>query len=477
MQALLSFRWLLALPFWLAVLTAHASHILGGELTYAPITSTTAGIPRYHVRTVLYRDITGVDQHEITLVCNRNGCGLQSAGSFSTTIERSQVASLYSLGCPTAPGYNYQVYFFETDVDLPRGQWTLSVTSENRVPNIRNITNSGAVSAYISAFLDNSMVAENTSPKFLSTLLPYLCGTQAQRYSFSAFDSDGDSLAYSFRYPEENRMPNRDCGTAIQNSTLSPHFQLNPATGGLTTQAGPVQAGIYSVVARVSEYRRVNGSWQPIGYVTRDISYLAFYATNTSPRFTGLALNAATTTQPVEQLIRVQPGQTLSLALNAADADASQHLRFASQAPDIIPGLSLTTLNATQANLTWRVPASLRPGRYTATIAVLDDGCPVASEEQTLSFLVGPQVLASRPALAAATTAFPMPFREQVQFQAASGGQLVNVVDELGRTVAQLRAGADGRVQWQPAASLPAGLYLACGADGRPLARLLRAAN
>ena len=50
-------------------------------------------------------------------------------------------------------------------------------------------------------------------------------------------------------------------------------------------------------------------------------------------------------------------------------------------------------------------------------------------------------------------------------------------VDELGRAVAQLRTGVDGRVLWQPAASLPAGLYLARGADGRPLARLLHAAN
>ena len=49
-----------------------------------------------------------------------------------------------------------------------------------------------------------------------------------------------------------------------------------------------------------------------------------------------------------------------------------------------------------------------------------------------------------------------MPFRDQVQFQATTGGQLVFIVDELGRSVAQLRAGADGRVLWQPAASLPA---------------------
>jgi hypothetical protein len=143
----------------------------------------------------------------------------------------------------------------------------------------------------------------------------------------------------------------------------------------------------------------------------------------------------------------------------------------------VVPGLSLVTLGATQARLTWQVPATLPPGRYTATVAVFDDGCPLnASEEQTFSFLVAAPgtPLADRPALPpSAGAAFPMPFREQVQFQAAAGGQAVTIVDELGRVVARLQAGADGRVQWQPTPTLPAGLYVAYSADGRTLAHLL----
>lgn len=127
------------------------------------------------------------------------------------------------------------------------------------------------------------------------------------------------------------------------------------------------------------------------------------------------------------------------------------------------------------------LPATLPPGRYTATVAVFDDGCPLnASEEQTFSFLVSVPgtPLAGRPALPpAGGAAFPMPLREQVQFHAAAGGQVVTIVNELGRVVARLQAGADGRVRWQPTPTLPAGLYVARGAAGRPLARLLRAAE
>ena len=455
------------------LLTAQASHVIGQELTYEPIASTTTGIPRYHVKITLYRDIAGVDQNQVVLTCAPSGC--TTAGAFTSTVFRTQTAALYLLNCPTAPAYAYDVYTFETDVDLPRGQWSLSVTSANRTINIRNLVDSGSTSAYVSAFLDNSLAAQNSSPKFLSTLLPYLFGNQAQRYSFSAFDIDGDSLVYSFIYPQQAVQPANQCGTPIA-GTLSPHFQLNQATGALVALAGPVEVGRYAMTARVSEYRQLNGRWQPIGYITRDITYLALDAVNNNPHFTDLTLNAAPTTQPVAQLIRVQPGQTVNLQLRASDPDAGQTLRFASQAPDIIPGLSLATTGPNQAQLTWRVPASLPPGRYTATVAVLDNGCPVASEEQTISFLVTRQALAALPALSPETAAYPMPFREQVQFRAPAG-QAVTISDGLGRLVAQLSSPADGRVVWASAPTLAAGLYVARGANGQLLARLLRAAN
>ena len=255
-------------------------------------------------------------------------------------------------------------------------------------------------------------------------------------------------------------------------------FQLNAATGALTAPAGAVRQGMYATAVRVQEYRRLNGRWQLIGYVGRDIDYVAYTAPNAPPQFTSVAVDNGPA-QPPGQVIPVRAGQVVSLTLSAADPDAGQVLRFSTDATNVVPGLRLTTLSATQARLTWAVPAKLPPGRYTATVAVFDDGCPLnASEEQTFSFLVlGPGApLAARPALPpAGEAAYPMPFREQVQFEAAVGGQAITIVDGLGRVVAQLRAGADGRVQWQPGPTLPAGLYVARGADGRPLARLLRA--
>ncbi|GAB3636889.1 hypothetical protein GCM10027422_24790 [Hymenobacter arcticus] len=283
-------------------------------------------------------------------------------------------------------------------------------------------------------------------------------------------------LTYNLLLTQGGVQPLGQCGVNMSGQP-APYFQLDKATGALTTQATTVQAGRYAMAARVSEYRRVSGVWQLIGGITRDISYVAYITTNGSPHFMGLTVGGNATSQPVEQLIRARPGQAISLLLSATDPDAGQALSFSSQAPEVVPGLNLTTVSATQARLTWRVPTDLPLGRYTPTVAVLDNGCLLhASEEQTISFLVTNQVLATRPSNPADTAAFPMPFRKQVQFQ-ATAGQLISIVDALGRVVAQLTSPADGRVVWQPASTLPAGLYVARSAEGKLLARLLRAAE
>jgi hypothetical protein len=477
MNQLFRWHWLVAGLLWLATLpAAQASHIRGGDIAYTSIASTTPNVPRYRVTLRLFRDIIGVDQPSVTLNGTVGLCNSTDPRNFTLyNIPKAQSTRLAQVACVGSnsffsSSFDTDVFLYNADVDLPRGQWTLSFTGENRNASLPAIHN-----FYVAAFLDNRVITQDTSPTFLSTLLPSLQGNLAQSYSFSTYDADRDSVAYSLVESQEALNVQVPCGTAIAGA-VSPHFQLNPATGAVMVPAGGVQQGYYLTAVRVREYRQLAGSWQLIGAVTRDISYLAQNQANQPPSFTSLAVGNGAT-QPPNQTIAVRPGQTVDLTLSATDPDAGQHLRFSSEATNIIPGLSLTTLNATQARLTWQVPASLPLGFYTATIAVFDDGCPNSTVEQTLYFRVTNQVLATRHATDAASSAFPMPFRDQVQFQATTGGQVVFIVDEVGRTITQLRAGADGRVLWQPAASLPAGLYLARGADGRPLARLLHAAN
>jgi hypothetical protein len=234
--------------------------------------------------------------------------------------------------------------------------------------------------------------------------------------------------------------------------------------------------GYYSTVVRVNEYRKVSANrWVLIGSVMRDQTYAAYTTTNQPPTFTTMQVNGGAA-QALGPAIAVQPGQTVNVLLQATDPDAGQTLRFASEAPNVVPGLSLTRIGTTNSEqLTWQVPATLPPGRYRIAVGVLDNGCTVSgSEERTLTFVVGNTALATR-AAATATDVYPMPFREQVQFTTAPN-QAVILIDALGREVARLTSAPSGLVRWQPAPTLPAGLYLARSASsGQPLARLLRA--
>jgi hypothetical protein len=473
MRIYIPFRWLLALLLAVGCLSAaEASHIRGGDITYATIASTTAGVPRYHVVVRNFVELNSpVTATSTDLNASRGSCS--AATPLVITASRTQLFNSNLQTCGVAgPFYQIAVYEVDVDLPLPLGQWVLSATANARAFTILNMASPGTQNIYLTAYLDNSVVAQDRSPVFQSALQPVISVTALTPHSMSAFDADGDSLTY------ELIQPANGCNQPIPYypSTFVPHYTINTATGVLTPNVASTTAqGYYVIAAKVSEYRKVANQWVLIGYVIRDTVYLLFPTINQTPTFTTMQVNGGAT-QPLSTSISVQPGQTVNVLLQATDPDAGQQLRFASAAAGVVPGLNLAQPGLTAAQLTWQVPATLPPGRYVILISVFDNGCPYnASEERSLSFIVtGNRPLATRIS-AAATDVYPLPFREQVQFS-TTPNQGVVLVDALGREVARLTSTADGLVRWQPAATLPAGLYLArSAASGQPLARLLRA--
>jgi hypothetical protein len=477
MRILTSFRWLLALLLALGCLSAaQASHLRGGDITYTTIASTTAGVPRYHVVVRNFVELNSAATSTTTvLYTSRGGCSTPTPVS-GITVPRTQFFSSNLQTCgTTSPFYQIAVYEIDIDLPLPLGQWVLSSTSNARTATIMNLLNPATQNIYLTAYLDNSVVSQDASPVFQSLLQPIVGISAPMPFSMSAFDADGDSLAY------ELIQPANGCNQPIAYypSTFVPHYTISTATGALTATAAASTSsqGYYVIAAKVSEYRKVGANrWVLIGYVIRDTMYLLFPNTNQPPAFTTMQVNGGAA-QPLSTNVPVQPGQTVNVLLQATDPDVGQLLRFASAATGVVPGLSLAQVGTTgSAQLTWQVPATLPAGRYPLIMSVFDNGCPYnASEERTILFVVsGNRPLATR-ASATATDVYPVPFREQVQFTTAPN-QAVILVDALGREVARLTSAADGLVRWQPAATLPAGLYLArSAASGQPLARLLRA--
>jgi hypothetical protein len=180
---------------------ATASHVLGGDISYTYIPGSTS---RYHIVARLYsRDPATCGgcpgQNIINLAFTRNGCSLAQPGSFSLTVPLSQNNAGGLPGCPI--GSVYRVYAYETDVTLPPDRWTISTIGLERTNSIRNLIDPSDKDLQISAFLDNSSGLINSSPRFNSFTMLYSGGAQPYRYSFSAFEPDGDSLVYQSAQP------------------------------------------------------------------------------------------------------------------------------------------------------------------------------------------------------------------------------------------------------------------------------------
>lgn len=466
------FRGVVALIlWWSSIVAAHASHILGAELTYKYI-GTAASPNQYHVTARLFRDLaSAVADPQLTLTCGKNECGTTLPGSFTTTLVRTGTITPPA-SCANA-SIAYQIVTLEGAVQLSPAHWTLSIDCSNRAVGVTNISFSETFSTYVKAELDNTTGLINSSPHFTTSRLIQLAGNQSQRYSLSAFDSEGDSLVYQLVQPLATPTTSAPCG-GTTNGTLAPHFQINAATGELLTVAGPVQQGRYVLAARVDEFRRVAGSWQQIGSITRDMTYFVAVGTNQVPSFTRVSPTGSPGSQLLGQTIRVNPGQTLSLTLTATDPDAGQLLTMSSEIAAIIPGATFQDLGNGQGQITWAVPITLPLGRYAFTAMVADNSCPAPGVEVvTLRFLVTQQVLATRPRQPLAQLPYPTPFSDEVRLQfTGSGSQAVLIADELGRTVARLTTAPDGSIVWRPAANLSAGLYFARNQSGTQVARL-----
>lgn len=460
--------------WWGSVLVANASHVLGADLAYE-YAGTTSNPFQYHVTARLFRDGNSlITDFQGTLTCSKNECGTALPGSFTATLVRTGAVTVLP-NC-TGPGVTYQLITLEGMVQLPPGRWTLGIDFSNRAMGILNVVQSSNFSTYVKAQLDNSTGLTNSSPRFVTSRLIQWAGVQPQRFSVNTFDSEGDSLVYRLVQPLATPTAASPCGV-LTTGPIAPNFQLNAATGELSTVpvVGPIPTGSYALAVQVDEYRRLNGSWQQIGSVARDVTYFLVASTNQAPAFTRVASGQNPTGQLLGQTIRVNPGQTVQLLLTATDADAGQVVGLASDLAAVVPGATLQDQGSGRGLFTWQVPAALPLGRYAFAVTAYDDACPYRGEAVlTLSFLVTRNALAAQPRQPLRQSPFPVPFAEEVRFQLATSGTTpVVVTDALGRAVAQLTSAPDGLVRWHPAASLPPGLYFARTLVGAQVARLL----
>ena len=511
---------------------AQASHAQGGDLRYEAL-----GNNRYRITCRFFRDCSGIDAPNLLSLSARVGttttaCASTAPQNFTTTLLRSTIRSgtqycaTVSGICTTNGPDNYEEVTYLGTVTLPANEWVLSVTETVR-PSLANIP--GSTDLYFQATLDNRNGLANTSPDFGSLPAVFVAYNQSITLAAAAFDLDGDSLAYSLASPLDgcntpstylSPPPSIAAGagctttlTAPMPASYSPAYPLpsvlttgscpqlqgtpafsfNAATGAMRFRpaaytpnptGSPSLRGLnrYAVVVKIEEWRRVNGTYRNVGSARREM-FLNVYdcGLNQMPRFAGtmqVQNQAAVSTTTV---IPVQSGATATLLLNATDDNAGQQLTFTANHLGV-PGVSAQQTGGNTLALSFTPPADLPDGVYHVTVRAEDNNCPVKGfEMQTLAFRVFGAPLSTR--TRAATTlrpAYPNPFAEQVTFRLLrpATGQQVDIVDQLGRVVEQLRvpAGAanlDAELSWRPAPGTPAGVYLARFPEGRQTVRLL----
>jgi hypothetical protein len=221
--------------------------------------------------------------------------------------------------------------------------------------------------------LKMNLINCNSSPVFNNLPTMYVCSNETSTQSFAATDPDGNVLQYSLA----------NClgggGTVVgypagfgPTSPLGPtcSVTINPATGMLTitsTSATPITG---AVCVRVDE---LNSSGVVIGSVTRDIQVTVINCANETPTLSG----------PTQ--IQGCMGQKVCLTVTSNDADAADVLTVTvlgntTGGTPVITGSPHPT-----TNLCFTPTAA---GTYTLQLQVRDNGCPVRTRTVAYTFTI-----------------------------------------------------------------------------------------
>jgi gliding motility-associated-like protein len=383
---------LLTLLFiFIGTLSAKATHLMGGEITYKHISGDT-----YEVTLVVYRDCSGIDVGNTASIDFSSSCGnFTETFDLDSTIEVSQLcpSDLNNSTCNggTLPGT--QKWVFSGVVTLtPCSDWVISWTDGSRNPAITNLVNPDIENIYVEATLNNIIGTYNNSPQYLALPTPYLCANQLNIFNHGASDIDGDSLYYQFAQPlsAAGNTINFAAGYTINDPIVTTAgMNLNPETGEMCFT--PSQAQICVVSVLVSEYR--NNIL--IGTQIREMQVVVSASCNgnSAPTAGGVAATCGgsgglvidyqgpSVTQTDANSFVMCPDDSLCFTIPFSDIDGDNVVVTTNLGTSIPSSNYSINGNGTQnASLSfcW-TPTPLDSGINVITVQVQDDACPISA--------------------------------------------------------------------------------------------------
>lgn len=189
------------------------------------------------------------------------------------------------------------------------GVFTLQFDDQNRNGGVINVPNSIAQSFCVKTQLVVSPITGgNCSARFLNSPIQNACINQPWVHNPVAIDLDGDSLSY-----EPVVCLGLNCAPISGYSFPGPNYSIDPTSGTITWNA-PTVAGEYNIAFIVREWRRVNGEWRNVGWVTRDMQVTVVPCSNIPPVITDVPDTCVTA------------GTFLSFAVQASDPNFGQQV-------------------------------------------------------------------------------------------------------------------------------------------------------
>lgn len=252
--------------------------------------------------------------------------------------------------------------------DYPNlGVYTLSFDDPNRNGGVINVPNSIAQSFCVKTQLVvGAATGRNCSVRFLNSPIQDACINQPWIHNPAAFDADGDSLSY-----EPAVCLGLGCNPIAGYSFPTPNYSINPTTGTITWNA-PSVSGEYNIAFIVREWRRVNGVYVNVGWVTRDMQITVVPCNNRTPVVAALRDTC------------VVAGTILSFPVQASDPDAGQVINLSGQGqPFAVPSSPASfpapsPAQSVTGTFTWATNCShVRTQPYQAVFTAIDNGQPV----------------------------------------------------------------------------------------------------
>lgn len=180
------------------------------------------------------------------------------------------------------------------------GAYKVSYEESYRNANIINMSNSVGTNYFTETLLIiDPLVGINNTPILTVPPIDVAASGLIFIHNPGAFDEDGDSLSYRFSTPLQGRnlqvagyrslvdpafYPD-GFSSGNQAGDGSPTLTLDSVTGDLVWDAAGME-GEYNVAFIVEEWRKINGIYFRLGYVTRDMQILVEETDNNPPEVT-----------------------------------------------------------------------------------------------------------------------------------------------------------------------------------------------